>query len=32
MNPRVMDAAEALQKLQSFSAVIDVRSPVRICA
>ncbi|CDW92317.1 MULTISPECIES: tRNA 2-selenouridine(34) synthase MnmH [unclassified Thiomonas] len=27
MNPRVMDAAEALQKLQSFSAVIDVRSP-----
>lgn len=27
MNPRTMDAAEALQALQSFSAVIDVRSP-----
>ncbi|MDY0330387.1 MAG: tRNA 2-selenouridine(34) synthase MnmH [Thiomonas sp.] len=27
MNPRFMQAAEALQKLQSFSAVIDVRSP-----
>lgn len=27
MNPRILDAAEALQKLQSFSAVIDVRSP-----
>jgi tRNA 2-selenouridine synthase len=27
MNPRVMDATEALQALRSFSAVIDVRSP-----
>ncbi|OYV40043.1 MAG: tRNA 2-selenouridine(34) synthase MnmH [Thiomonas sp. 20-64-5] len=27
MNPRTMDAAEALQSLKSFSAVIDVRSP-----
>lgn len=27
MNPRAIGAAEALQRLQSFSAVIDVRSP-----
>lgn len=27
MNPRTMDAADALQKLRTFSAVIDVRSP-----
>jgi tRNA 2-selenouridine synthase len=27
MNPRLIDATEALHKLQSFSAVIDVRSP-----
>ena len=27
MNPRLIDAAEALQKLRTFSAVIDVRSP-----
>ena len=27
MNPRQIDAAEALQKLSSFDAVIDVRSP-----
>lgn len=27
MNPRIIDATEALQKLSSFSAVIDVRSP-----
>lgn len=27
MNPRVIDAAEALHKLSTFSAVIDVRSP-----
>jgi tRNA 2-selenouridine synthase len=27
VNPRPIDAAQALQRLQSFSAVIDVRSP-----